>query len=180
MNKWMNGVIGYDSALLQLFWAGDNLDEWDEFCYESCPWRGIDHSTCWQAVQRATTAQWMPQRFDYKHWFVIVVKSNIVKPMRFSKLIKKFSITFDSTKNTFTCSINMDQNNVVSMLLEVGRHSWYSDSALDCWPTGRAIDSAPGTWFTTIFISFAQVVSGPAEPYSAESWPKTTNHCYLI
>ena len=33
----MIGVLGHDSALLRLYWAGDNLGEWDEFCYESCP-----------------------------------------------------------------------------------------------------------------------------------------------
>ena len=32
MNEWMIGVIGHDSALLKLYWAGDNLGEWDEFC----------------------------------------------------------------------------------------------------------------------------------------------------
>ena len=36
----------------------------------------------------------------------------------------------------------------------------YSGSAPDYWPTGWAIDPAPGTWFITKFISFAQVVSG--------------------
>ena len=35
--KEMIGVLGHDSALLRLNWAGDNLGEWDEFCYESCP-----------------------------------------------------------------------------------------------------------------------------------------------
>ena len=42
------------------------------------------------------------------------------------------------------------------------RHPWYSDSVLDCWPTGRAVDPAPGAWFITKFISFTQVVAGPA------------------
>ena len=37
MNEWMNGVLCHDSALLRLYWAGDNLGEWFEFCYESCP-----------------------------------------------------------------------------------------------------------------------------------------------
>ena len=27
----MIGVLGHDSALLRLYWAGDNLGEWDEF-----------------------------------------------------------------------------------------------------------------------------------------------------
>ena len=51
---------------------------------------------------------------------------------------------------------------------------WYSGSALDCWPTGCTIDPAPGTWFITIFTSFAKVVPGPVYPYSSESWPKTS------
>ena len=41
------------------------------------------------------------------------------------------------------------------------RHPWYSGSVLDCWPSGRAIDPAPGAWFITNFISLAQVVSDP-------------------
>ena len=40
--------------------AGDNLGEWDEFCCESWPRRRIDRSTCWPAVQRATTVPQMP------------------------------------------------------------------------------------------------------------------------
>ena len=52
----------------------------------------------------------------------------------------------------------------VSMLsiLYTMNHPWYSGSAMDCWPTGRAIDPAPGAWFTTNFISFAQVFPGLA------------------
>ena len=30
-NEWMNGVLGNDSAISRLYWAGDNLGEWDEF-----------------------------------------------------------------------------------------------------------------------------------------------------
>ena len=56
----MNGVLVHDSALLRLYWAGDNMGERDEFCYELCPWREIDRSTCWPAVQRATTGPLMP------------------------------------------------------------------------------------------------------------------------
>ena len=44
-NEWMKGVLGHDSALLRLYWAGDYLGEWDEVCYESCPSRRIDRST---------------------------------------------------------------------------------------------------------------------------------------
>ena len=43
-----------------LYWAGKNLGKWDEFCFESCPWYRIDLSTCWPAVQRATTVPRMP------------------------------------------------------------------------------------------------------------------------
>ena len=59
-NKWLIGVLGHDSALLRLYWAGDNLGECDEICYEPCPWHRIDRSTCWLAVQRATTVPRMP------------------------------------------------------------------------------------------------------------------------
>ena len=58
--RWMIGVLGHDSALLRLDWAGDNLCEWDEFCYESCTWHRIDRSACWPVVQRATTVPRMP------------------------------------------------------------------------------------------------------------------------
>ena len=44
----------------RLNWAGDILGEWDEVCYESCPWRRIDRSSCCKAVQRATTVPRMP------------------------------------------------------------------------------------------------------------------------
>ena len=45
-SEWMNGVLGNDSALLRLYWAEDNLGQWDEFCYESCPWCRIDSLAC--------------------------------------------------------------------------------------------------------------------------------------
>ena len=56
----MNGVIGHDSALIRLYWAGDNLGEWDESCYEACPWCRINRSICWPAVQRTTTVPRTP------------------------------------------------------------------------------------------------------------------------
>ena len=40
---------------VRLYWARDNLGEWGVFCDESHPWHRIDRSTCWPAVQRATT-----------------------------------------------------------------------------------------------------------------------------
>ena len=50
---------------------------------------------------------------------------------------------------------------LITFVSTLGRHPWFSGSALDCWPTGRAIDPAPGAWFIPKFTSFAQVVSGP-------------------
>ena len=44
------------------------------------------------------------------------------------------------------------------------RHPWSSCSALNCWPSGRAIDPASRAWFITKFISFNQVVCGPVQP----------------
>ena len=49
---------------------------------------------------------------------------------------------------------------------------WCSGSALDCWPTSRAINPAPGARLITKFIPLAQVVPGPVSPYSAEVWYK--------
>ena len=45
---------------VRLYWAGNNLGESDEFCYDSCPWRRIDRSHCWPVVQHATTVPRMP------------------------------------------------------------------------------------------------------------------------
>ena len=39
-NEWMMGVLGHDSAMLRLYWAGDNQGECDELCYESPPGAG--------------------------------------------------------------------------------------------------------------------------------------------
>ena len=44
------------------------------------------------------------------------------------------------------------------------------------WTAGQRVERAipaPGARFITKFISLAQVVRGPVQPYSAESWPKT-------
>ena len=30
----MNGVLGYDSALVRPYWVGDSLSWWDEFCWD--------------------------------------------------------------------------------------------------------------------------------------------------
>ena len=59
----------------------------------------------------------------------------------------------------------------VYMLCLVGIHGTVV-IALDCKPIGRAVDYAPGSWFITKFISFAQVVASIGLYYSAESWPK--------
>ena len=56
----MKGVLGHDSPLVMLYWARDNLGEWDEFCYISCPWCRINCSTCWPTFQHATTVPRMP------------------------------------------------------------------------------------------------------------------------
>ena len=52
MNEW---CFRPRFCTVRLYWAGDNLGEWDEFCYEPCPWCRIKRSTCWSAVHRATT-----------------------------------------------------------------------------------------------------------------------------
>ena len=70
----MIGVLGHDSAMLRLYWAGDNLGEWDEFCYESWPWCRIDRSTFWPAVQRATTVKRIPPN-SVSRWFLDSLKN---------------------------------------------------------------------------------------------------------
>ena len=61
----MIDVLCHDSALLRLYWDGDNLGDRDEFCYEPCPWHRIDPSNCWPAVQRPTTVPRMPPLIDF-------------------------------------------------------------------------------------------------------------------
>ena len=55
-------MVFYDnSAILRLYWAGDNLGECDEFVMSNA-WRRIDRSTCCpgSGVHRATTVPHMP------------------------------------------------------------------------------------------------------------------------
>ena len=52
MNEW---CLRPRLCTVRLNWAGDKLG--DELCYKSCPWRRIDLSTCWPAVQCATTVK---------------------------------------------------------------------------------------------------------------------------
>ena len=48
-------------STVRLYWARDNLGEWVKVWYESCPRCRIDYrSTCWPAVQRATTELRLP------------------------------------------------------------------------------------------------------------------------
>ena len=67
MQNQMNGVLGHDSTLVRLYWAGTNLGEWDKLCYESRPWCRVDRSTCWPAVQHATTVPRMPPKLFQVH-----------------------------------------------------------------------------------------------------------------
>ena len=70
----MNCVLDHESALLRLYWDGDNLGEWDEVYYESCPLRGIDRSTCWPAVQREScttdASNWAGNNQSNKIFFI--------------------------------------------------------------------------------------------------------------
>ena len=52
VEEWMICVLGHDSALLRLYWVGDNLGEWDKVCYEQCrQWKKYAVVTCW-ALER--------------------------------------------------------------------------------------------------------------------------------
>ena len=56
----MNDVLGHDPALQD--YTGDNLVEWDEFCYAP----GVEfiaRPVDWSAVQRATTELRMPPHY---------------------------------------------------------------------------------------------------------------------
>ena len=58
--KWNDWCFRPRFFTVRLYWAGDNLGEWDGFCYKSCPWRRTDRLTCWPVVQHATTVPRMP------------------------------------------------------------------------------------------------------------------------
>ena len=56
--KWM--VFQVTILYCKVYWTGYNKCLRIRILYESCPiWR-IDHSTCWSAVQFATTVPWLP------------------------------------------------------------------------------------------------------------------------
>ena len=52
MNEW---YFRPRFCAVRLYWAEDNLRQWQEFWYEPCSSCRISRSTCWPAVQRATT-----------------------------------------------------------------------------------------------------------------------------
>ena len=64
---------------VRLYWAWDNLGEWDEFCYESYLWYRIDYSTFWPVVQRTTTVPRMPPLVWWKILLNVVVCVMICK-----------------------------------------------------------------------------------------------------
>ena len=47
-------------CIVSLYWAGENLRSWDEFCNESCPWCRIDRWIWWPAPLHATTVPRIP------------------------------------------------------------------------------------------------------------------------
>ena len=49
--KWNDWCFKPRFCTVRQYWAGDNLGKWDEFCFESCPWRRINRSTWWPVVQ---------------------------------------------------------------------------------------------------------------------------------
>ena len=87
-NYWneMIGVLGHESALqgYRPYWAGDKLG-WDEFCDETCPWCGIDRSTCWPAVQRASTEVRTPPTNQLIHMLGL----HLLRPI-FAKILRWF------------------------------------------------------------------------------------------
>ena len=59
------------------------------------------------------------------------------------------------------------------------RHPWYSGSALDYWPTRRAIDPAPGHDSQQNSPHSPRLSPAQLKPYSAELWPKTPITKYI-
>ena len=49
--KWNDWCFRPWFCTARLYWAAAILGEWDEFCYEYCPWCRIDRSICWPVVQ---------------------------------------------------------------------------------------------------------------------------------
>ena len=81
---------------VKLYWAGEKIGEWDEFCYESFPWYRIDRLTCWPTVQRITTMTsvvWKELHFNkgqfsgwdsfqYRIWILIQLSLTYDKHMK--------------------------------------------------------------------------------------------------
>ena len=81
-----------------------------KFCYESCLWCRIDHSTCWPAVHRATTSLpvaltnrkikiWIS---DKHRWNLLKVSKNLHWPHKNSHKQKQNNQTNRKTRNEIT------------------------------------------------------------------------------
>ena len=90
-NEWMIGVLGHNSALVRLYWAGDNLGEWDEFCYEPSPGAG---SIAWPVAQQSSAVPLyygcLPIEFNK-----VIVNNNINIEVRLA-----LSLTFNTSLKT--------------------------------------------------------------------------------
>ena len=112
--KWNDWCFRPWFCSVRLCWARDNLDEWDEFWYESCNWRRIDRSTYWPVVQRATTVPRTPPLCPMgKFWrlwrivlYCVVVLYSVVLPVFHPHLNVLISYTFgkcEKSCNYFVC-----------------------------------------------------------------------------
>ena len=77
MNEWH---FSPQFCTVKLYWAGDNLGKWDEFCDESCLWCRNDRSTCWPAVQHATTVLRTPPT-KYMKYKLNFNATNLFEPL---------------------------------------------------------------------------------------------------
>ena len=106
-------VLGHNSACPRLYW--------DEFWHESCPWCRIDRSTCWPAVQRATTVPRMPQTY-----------ADICCYLLITAVYKCVHDTDSSTQTSCVCNINMAE---IMSQINVSTPIWCKLCKVKSWPS---------------------------------------------
>ena len=118
--KWNDWCFSPRFCTVRLNWAGDNLGEWHEFCYEPCPWYRIDRSTCWPAVQRATTVPRMPPRVICCKYNQILWWANSRTPNMCNGIFsERYPNVLRTTSLRTHCSVW-----VGSLAYETGRACW--------------------------------------------------------
>ena len=121
MNEWYFRVL---FCILRLYKAVNNLGQWDEFYYESCNWCRINCSTCWPAVQQATTVPRMPPENAFESPRLIICLSvlaicwsnyiccSVLMQYDYitTKFFKALIFTVSGVKSTAHCFLTLGEN----------------------------------------------------------------------